>query len=165
MVSYICIYDIINRKTYLKTLYLIPNTFKEWAENFKSLPQYCPVMQRWIFCRQSSFRWSNWLSPLLTLGFSRDGDFRDLLFHKVDLQSFSGPFDNGLASSQQKHGCPHCPGLQCHTGGRRLAKCLKSHWGQRKIQLWREASPLAALSWWGFPNRLLSSLLGGQAGL
>ena len=26
------------------TLYLIPNTFKEWAENFKSLPQYCPVM-------------------------------------------------------------------------------------------------------------------------
>ena len=44
MVSYICIYDIINRKTYLKTLYLIPNTFKEWAENFKSLPQYCPVM-------------------------------------------------------------------------------------------------------------------------
>ena len=34
MVSYICIYDIINRKTYLKTLYLIPNTFKEWAENF-----------------------------------------------------------------------------------------------------------------------------------
>ena len=44
MVLYICIYDIINRKTYLKTLYLIPNTFKEWAENFKSLPQYCPVM-------------------------------------------------------------------------------------------------------------------------
>ena len=44
MVSYICIYDIINRKTYLKTFYLIPNTFKEWAENFKSLPQYCPVM-------------------------------------------------------------------------------------------------------------------------
>ena len=34
MVLYICIYDIINRKTYLKTLYLIPNTFKEWAENF-----------------------------------------------------------------------------------------------------------------------------------
>ena len=33
MVLYICIYDIINRKTYLKTLYLIPNTFKEWAEN------------------------------------------------------------------------------------------------------------------------------------
>ena len=46
MVSYICIYDIINRKIYLKTLYLIPNTFKEWAENFKSLPQYCPVMDK-----------------------------------------------------------------------------------------------------------------------
>ena len=50
MVSYICIYDIFNRKTYLKTLYLIPNTFKEWAENFKSLPQYCPVMR---FAQQS----------------------------------------------------------------------------------------------------------------
>ena len=51
MVSYICIYDIINRKTYLKTLYLIPNTFKEWAENFKSLPQYCPVMH--ILCHSA----------------------------------------------------------------------------------------------------------------
>ena len=24
--------------------YLIPNTFRHWAENFKSLPHYCPVM-------------------------------------------------------------------------------------------------------------------------
>ena len=24
--------------------YLIPNTLKERVENFKSLPQYCPVM-------------------------------------------------------------------------------------------------------------------------
>ena len=26
--------------------YLIPNTLKEWVENFKSLPRYCPVMEK-----------------------------------------------------------------------------------------------------------------------